>query len=70
MGCALKKLKSLSGERIEEIVAEALKKELGGEVTVKFQGLQCPNSGMDAVLTGEESSDLQLQITTHSKPEF
>jgi hypothetical protein len=66
----LKKLKSLSGERIEEIVADALKKELGGEVNVQFRGLQCLDSGMDAVLTGEESFDLQLHVTTHSKSKF
>ena len=63
-------LKSLSGERIEEIIAKALEKELGGKVSIRFQGLQFLDDGMDAVLTGDESSNLQLRVTTHSKPDF
>lgn len=63
-------MKSLSGERIEQIVAAALKEELGGEVGVRFQGIRATDSGMDAVLTGEESFELELKVTTYGKPEF
>lgn len=66
----MKKMKSLSGERIEQIVSAALKEELGGEVGVRFQGIRATDSGMDAVLTGEESFELELKITTYDKPEF